>query len=189
MKTIITAILLIMISDNATAGGFSVFDTSGKPGLTVTGDYLQLAIPVSAAIYSAIIGDGQGNRQLAKAYAATMATAYTLKYTVREERPDQPEGAKGNTFPSGHTSAAFAGAGYWQMRYGWTVGAPMYIAASLVAYSRVEARAHNWLDVITASGIGIGFNLLFTERYNSDTVKVSLSPIPNGLYLSGNLKF
>jgi len=161
----------------------------GKSGLTVYGDYMQVGIPLSAAIYSAVIRDWTGEIQLAKSTAATIATTQILKYTVREGRPNQPAGESGESFPSGHTSAAFAGAAYWQMRYGWAIGAPMYAAASLVGYSRVNAKEHYWHDVIAGAVIGIGFNLLFTSRYHDDRAQLSVTPVPGGACLNFGFEF
>ena len=167
-----------------------MLNPTGKSGLEISGDYLQLAIPLSAAIYSAIISDWQGMGQMAKSYVSTFAATEILKRTVREDRPtSETKNRSGDSFPSGHTSNAFAGAGYWQMRYGWWVGAPMYAAASLVAYSRVDAHAHYWWDVVAGAAIGIGFNMYFTERYNSGTTNLAVTPMPGGAYLSVGAKF
>jgi membrane-associated phospholipid phosphatase len=152
------------------------------------GDFGQLAIPIFAAIYSAVIGDWEGEKQLAYSVGSTFATTEILKNTVREERPFQDEGEKGTTFPSGHTSFAFSGAGYWQRRYGWEIGIPMYAAASFVGYSRVRSHWHNWADVSTAAAIGIGFNYIFTTRYSGDT-QISVAPTDGGAYLSASTKF
>ena len=157
--------------------------------ITRSGDILQLVIPLSALLYSASIGDWQGVKQFGYVSGSTLGTTYALKYTVREERPYQAEGAKGHTFPSGHTSFAFAGAGYWQKRYGWQVGAPMYAAAAFVGYSRNHARMHNWLDIASGAAIGIGFNLLFTSRYGNDTAQVSAVPMYDGLMLRFDARF
>ncbi|MDR0804010.1 MAG: phosphatase PAP2 family protein [Rickettsiales bacterium] len=160
---------------------------AGRDGIRVAGDYMQIAIPLSGLVYSAIIGDWDGSLQLAESAGATMAATYILKYTIREERPYQQEDTPGATFPSGHTSFAFAGAGYWQMRYGWWVGAPMYAAAAFVGYSRVLARQHNWLDVSVGAAIGIGFNMLFTTRYIPDGL--SVAPTDGGAMLRFNTRF
>jgi membrane-associated phospholipid phosphatase len=148
------------------------------------GDWLQLAIPISAAIYSSAISDWEGVKQLSYATGSTFLTTETLKRVVHEERPYQKEGTDGVTFPSGHTSFAFAGATYWQRRYGWTIGAPMYAAAAFVGYSRVRVKMHNWADVIGGATIGIGFNLLFTSKY-----RVSVQPTDGGAELRFKTKF
>ena len=185
-KRIIFSALSILF---ATSVAFAGRGGSVENRITRTGDILQFAIPLSALAYSAIIQDWQGVKQLSYVTGATMATTYVLKYTIREERPYQNEGEIGHTFPSGHTSFAFAGAGYWQMRHGWLVGVPMYAAAAFVGYSRNHAKKHNWLDITTGAAIGLGFNLLFTSRYNNENMQVAVAPINGGAMLSLNLIF
>jgi membrane-associated phospholipid phosphatase len=187
MKKILpVGLIAILFTTGVNAGMFGVLYRPAN-GIEKTGDLLQMAIPLSAFIYSAAISDWQGNWQLAQTVATTWATTEILKVTVREERPYQPESEDGKTFPSGHTSLAFAGAGYWQMRYGWYVGAPMYAAASFVGWSRVHAWKHNWTDVIAGAAIGIGFNLLFTNKYPG--TKVTISPTEDGARLDFSTKF
>jgi membrane-associated phospholipid phosphatase len=160
-----------------------------KDEITKTGDVLQFAIPVFALSYSCYIRDWKGVEQLAYSIGATLVVTYALKYTIREERPYQDEDTKGTTFPSGHTSIAFSGAGYCQMRYGWRIGAPMYAAASFVGYSRNHARMHNWFDILAGAAIGIGANLLFTTKYNNENTHISMSRTNGGTVLCLNINF
>ena len=186
MKKILFATFYIMF---ATA---PVFAGRGGPVsdlVTKTGDVLQFAIPLSALAYSSAIGDWQGAKQWGYVSGATLGTVYVMKYTFHEERPYEDEGSRGRTFPSGHTSFAFAGAGYWQMRYGWYVGAPMYAAAAFVGYSRNHARMHNWLDIATGASIGIGFNMLFTTRYNNENVRMGVAPTDGGAMFNFSARF
>ncbi|MCL2017434.1 MAG: phosphatase PAP2 family protein [Alphaproteobacteria bacterium] len=157
--------------------------------ITRLGDIAQFVPVLSALAYSSFIQDWRGVQQLGLATGSTMATTYTLKYTIREERPYEPEDSKGHTFPSGHTAFAFAGAGYWQMRYGWYVGAPMYAVAAFTGYSRNHARMHNWTDIVVASSIGIGFNYLFTTKYVPENTRISVSPTDGGAMLQFNTMF
>ncbi|MDR0727092.1 MAG: phosphatase PAP2 family protein, partial [Rickettsiales bacterium] len=133
------------------------------------------------------IGDLAGNLQLIKSVGATWAATEILKRTVREERPREPKGSKGLSFPSGHTSFAFSGAVYWQRRYGWEIGVPMYAAAAFVGYSRVRVKMHDWVDVAVGAGLGIGFNLLFTDRYKNTSVVAT--PTDGGAYIGFRTKF
>ena len=148
--------------------------TRREKNIETAGDFIQLAIPISALIYSSSIRDWEGNLQLGESYVSTAAGTQLLKYTIREERPYQDEDTHGHSFPSGHTSAAFSGAAYWQTRYGWEVGVPMYAAAAFVGYSRVKARKHNWADVIAGGALGIGINYCFVSEYAKDPINVSL---------------
>lgn len=184
-KSIFTTLCLLFATTSVLAErGFAV-----KDGITKTGDILQFAIPLSALAYSSGIGDWKGVQQLAYSIGSTLIVTYALKYTIKEERPYQEENVRGHTFPSGHTSFAFSGAGYWQMRYGWRIGAPMYVAAAFVGYSRNHARMHNRLDILTGAAIGIGANLLFTKKYNNENTHISVAPTNGGALFSFHIKF
>ena len=77
-----------------------------------------------------------------------MAVVYVLKPIVDRQRPD----GGSQSFPSGHSASAFAGAAFLQRRYGWSYGAPAYAVATFVAYSRVESKRHWTSDVIAGGG-------------------------------------
>lgn len=182
----------IMTAGSAFAGYYTQrgdYISTSKETMGKIGDWMQFVIPLSALAYSVAIDDWEGVRQLGYSTASTMGATYLLKYTTQEERPSQPEGHKGHTFPSGHTAISFAGAGYWQRRYGWWFGAPAYAAATFVGYSRVATKNHNWADVGVGAALGIGANMLFTSKYNKTGVNVSVSPTDGGAYLGFNTKF
>ena len=75
-----------------------------------------------------------------------------LKLIIDEERPN---GTSMNSFPSGHTATAYAGAELVRLEYGWKWGAAAYAAATAVAYGRVAHRTHWWWDTAAGAAIGI----------------------------------
>jgi membrane-associated phospholipid phosphatase len=81
--------------------------------------------------------------------AVTYTTA--LKYATQRPRPD---GSDKLSFPSGHTSNAFAWATVGAHYYGWKLGVPGYLLAGLIGVSRMEIRAHHLSDVLAGAGIG-----------------------------------
>lgn len=166
-------------------------DRVGSTAATIgeIGDWVQVLIPLSALAYSTYIGDWQGDKQLAYSVGSSWATTEILKNTIREERPYEPEDTTGKSFPSGHTSFAFSGAAYWQRRYGWEIGAPMYLGALFVGYSRVRVKMHNWTDVAAGAALGIGFNYLFTSRYEETGTSVAIEPTDGGAYLHFSTRF
>jgi membrane-associated phospholipid phosphatase len=87
-----------------------------------------------------------------------------LKHTVKRERPfdtysdiDKATSAPGYSFPSGHTSTAFATATSLSMAYPkWYVIAPSFVWASAVGYSRMHLGVHYPSDVFAGAIIGSG---------------------------------
>jgi membrane-associated phospholipid phosphatase len=144
-------------------------DTASK-----IGDVAAIALPLSGLAVAAGHRDGKGALQLVEAYGATMAVVYILKPTIDRQRPN----GGGQSFPSGHSASAFAGAAFLQRRYGWGYGVPAYAVATFVAWSRVDAKQHWTSDVIAGGAIGIAANLVFTRRYS----RVSIAPaaVPGG---------
>ena len=160
------AVLMTSVSSDAAAGD----------GFRLYGDIARVALPVAALAMTAAKGDKDGAIQFGEALVTTAAVTYGLQYTVKSEGPDGED----HSFPSGHTSIAFAGAAFLQKRYGWTYGAPAYFAAALVGMSRIAGHKHNVVDVIAGAGIGIGANLIFTKKYEKNAVTLTPMPLNSG---------
>ncbi len=132
-----------------------------EDGVETAGDILQVALPVWAYAMTFTNDDSEGSIQFTQSFLAAMATTYTLKLTVDRERPNGGD----MSFPSGHTSAAFSGAAFIQMRYGWLYGSMAYAGAAYVGWSRVVTENHHVEDVIAGAGIGIISAAIFTKPY------------------------
>lgn len=107
-------------------------------------------VAVAAVTYIAVTGISQG-----------------VKYMVREPRPDT--GAR-NSFPSGHTTTAFAGAELVRSEYGWGAGMGAYALAATVGFMRMYNNRHWFNDVLAGAGVGIlsariGYWLLPLNRH------------------------
>jgi membrane-associated phospholipid phosphatase len=85
--------------------------------------------------------------------AAIVNFAYTevIKVAVGRERPN---GQDNRSFPSGHTSNAFALAAVAQGHYGWKIGVPAYALAGLMGVSRIHQDKHWLSDVVAGAGLG-----------------------------------
>jgi membrane-associated phospholipid phosphatase len=59
---------------------------------------------------------------------------------------------------------AFQGATFIGRRYGWRLGAPCYLAAAFVGWSRIEAESdkHDAIDVFAGAAIGFLVSYCFT---------------------------
>ena len=87
-----------------------------------------------------------------------------LKYSIKRERPfntypdiEKVTAAPGYSFPSGHTSTAFATATSLSMEYPkWYIIAPSFAWASAVGYSRMHLGVHYPSDVAVGAIIGSG---------------------------------
>ena len=117
----------------------------------------------------------------------TVTTTFLLKATARRLRPSDPASGRPNSrvhsFPSGHTSMAFALAssmsttaylrGYsaW-----WLLPALGGASAATVGYLRIAAGAHWFLDVVAGAGlgtaIGMFYPLLAHPRKSGNTAQV-----------------
>ncbi len=164
MRKPLLACLLGIILSLGAGGAFADNDT-----IETAGDVGLVALPAAAAAMTVLNRDWEGTRQLGKALLSTAAVTGGLKLTVNEKAPNGDDHA----FPSGHTSIAFAGASFLQRRYGWGYGAPAYLAAAFVGYSRVETDHHRVHDVLAGAAIGIVSNLIFTTSFG----EVSAAPL------------
>jgi membrane-associated phospholipid phosphatase len=77
--------------------------------------------------------------------------AEILKVAVGRERPN---GEDHKSFPSGHTSNAFAMASVAQLHYGWKIGVPAYALAGLMGVSRIHEDKHWLSDVVAGATLG-----------------------------------
>jgi membrane-associated phospholipid phosphatase len=102
------------------------------------------------------------------AIVSTMVIASALKYSVNRQRPfdrypdiENQVSETGPSFPSGHTSAAFALATSLSLSYPkWYIIVPSYTWASTVAYSRLHLGVHYPTDVLAGALIGAGTSYL-----------------------------
>jgi len=151
-----------------------------------SGDILQIALPAIAGISTLIYKDGQkGTLQFAKSMLVSIIVTHGLKTIINKKRPNGGNYA----FPSGHTSAAFTGAAFLQKRYGLKIGIPAYVLASYVGVTRVNAKKHDYWDVLAGAIVGIGSSYLFTKPYKKKNVSLSLSRLNNNMLIGFNYTF
>ena len=135
------------------------------------GDWLQLILPGIALFSTLLIGDWEGTWQFGKAAAVDIASTHALKMIIGSMRPDD---STPNSFPSGHTNAAFLGASFVHFRYGWLYALPMYAAAVFVGYSRIYANRHWADDVFAGAALAVLSTWVFTSRYKD---KIEIKPL------------
>jgi membrane-associated phospholipid phosphatase len=132
---------------------------------------VSIAAPASFFIYGLLAHDSTAKRNsimMGAGLAASGIITIGLKYSVNRTRPfntysfieKKGEGG-GPSFPSGHTSSAFATATSLSLCYPkWYVIAPSFLWASAVGYSRMELGVHYPSDVLAGAIIGAGCSWL-----------------------------
>lgn len=91
----------------------------------------------------------------ATAYAMTAVFVNSLKYSIRQLRPDN---SAHNSFPSGHTATVFTGVEMLYQEYKHSepwVGITGYVVATGVGLLRIYNNRHWASDVVAGAGIGI----------------------------------
>ena len=137
----------------------SLQNSISSPRHTSADEYLQF-LPLAAYLPAGFI-PGVGHRcdfrerLLAGATSMVVVTALTegFKLAFREPRPD--DSSERNSFPSGHTARAFAGAELMRIEYGNVAGALGYAAAASVGIMRVYNNRHWYNDVLGGAALGI----------------------------------
>lgn len=98
----------------------------------------------------------------------TAGITFALKYGVNRTRPyvtypiiDNVMDPESASFPSGHTSDAFATATSVSLAFPkWYVIAPSFVWAGFVGYSRMHVGVHYPSDVLVGAIIGVGTSYL-----------------------------
>lgn len=103
--------------------------------------------------------------------AVTQIITQTLKTTVNRQRPNFSDN---HSFPSGHTSSVFALAASMNGIYGWKVGVPAFICASIVGAQRISSSSHYLSDVLSGALIGLLVGNGFSEIHREGN---SIQPI------------
>lgn len=96
----------------------------------------------------------------------TAGITWVLKVGVGRLRPDRRDH---RSFPSGHTSSAFAWATFVWQRYGWKWGIPAEAAAAFVGLSRIQDDRHYLTDVLAGALIGISVTWIVDVCYAAAT--------------------
>ncbi len=123
-------------------------------------DFAQYAPAASVYALNACGVKGKNNLKdrsiiLTSSYIMMSAAVLSLKNITNVERPD---GSSNNSFPSGHTATAFAGAEFlWQEYKDKSIwyGMSGYIVAAGTGVFRIVNNRHWLTDVAAGAGIGI----------------------------------
>ncbi len=148
---------------------------------------LALATPITMFAVGLINKDKKLQQQSYKVVGSLLintAITQAMKYTINRNRPYQdyptiifPDNIENDaSFPSGHTSTAFALATSMSIQYKkWYVVVPAFAWASSVGYSRLYLGEHYPTDVFAGAVIGV------SSAYLSEWLNKKLfTPTPKG---------
>ena len=116
-----------------------------------------------------------------------LGSTHAVKHAAGVMRPD---GSAPNSFPSGHTAAAFTGAHILMREYGsvspWP-GVAGYAAAAATGFLRIQNHRHWLSDVAAGAGLGIlcaeaGYLLLplFRKLADGGATALTIAPLAGG---------
>lgn len=191
-KTLLAGLALTRISTHfdtdaqheATTNGWAESDAVDAGGSYGNGGYL-------AAFSAATWGFGalSRNEELRHTGTAMMKgllldalVVASLKSAVGRSRPD---GSDSRSFPSGHTSGAFAISTILARRHGLRIAVPAYGLATLTAIARMEDKRHYLSDVVAGAALGVAIGQLMTPKPREDDggLQVVAGPSKVGLRL------
>ena len=177
------------------------------PSMTTNSKDVQDALPAAAVFvatwgYANLIGDTNGRGEawaMLEAAGLGSVTGYALKYAVGREGPDRASNPNqwrksgGNSFPSVHTTGAFAVgtvlAESGSDDYRWLRRLLGYGLGAATGYERLKDNAHWLSDTVGGAALGIAsahFAMNRRDRKDEDT-GLSVVPVERGAMLTYNL--
>lgn len=136
-------------------------------GITNSAVPISLGTPIVIYAVGLIEKDSTTKKKaifIAETAGASLFITLAMKSITKRDRPyvtypeiDNVVDESGYSFPSGHTSAAFATATSLSMAYPkWYVIAPSFLWAGTVGYSRMHLGVHYPTDVLAGAIVGSG---------------------------------
>jgi len=149
--------------DMDSLGGFL-----GNPALHLPGAF----VAVLAATASEDEEFYENSTELLNALVVNGLTTQGLKWVFRSASPNGDEMG----WPSGHSSSSFCLATVMYHQYGPKVGLPLMGFATFVAYQRVDARNHDFSDVVSGSLIGIAIGHAVASNHEMRVLGMDIVP-------------
>lgn len=106
---------------------------------------------------------------MAKASLYSGLIADIIKPIVNEKRPN----GGSHSFPSGHSTTAFAFASFVAAEHPWYAGVSAYMLASYVGYCRIQDNYHYLHDVMAGATIGISYGIAMSLKSKEEVEKKS----------------
>ena len=112
------------------------------------------------------------SKTMLSALSITGLTTVGLKAIFLTESPNGDEFG----WPSGHTSSSFCFATVMYHEYGPWVGIPMLAFAGYVGYERIDARNHDFSDVISGALIGVAIGHAVAANHEAKVFGMDVVP-------------
>jgi membrane-associated phospholipid phosphatase len=154
-------------------------NTDPSEDLRKLGDRGQVAGPVIGTVFAlhGWLADNDKSKETAyltyESFIWAGLIAGVMKAVVGRDRPNKTDdpaqfsvGARDSSFPSGHTTTAFAAATVFSEQYPeWYVYVPAYGAATAVGFSRMYANQHWFSDVVAGAMLGTSVSHVLRKRH------------------------
>jgi len=179
------------------------FTATSQGSLSNNTHDLQDALPAVAMLagtwgYANLISNQWGRREAGTMFESavlSLGTAYILKFASGRQRPNQTVDpnhweAGGSSFPSVHTTAAFAIgtvlAESGNEQYRWLRRALGYGAAGFTVYERLNHNAHWLSDTVAGAALGTATARFAMNRSEGRTQEATMmvSPLYHGVMFS-----
>ena len=115
---------------------------------------------------------------LVSAQAINGVITQGTKFAVRRERPGNQGGSY--SFPSGHTSSAFATAAVVWRHFGWKAGVPASAVGAWVGAGRVQLGRHFLSDVVFGAAVGTAAGRTVTIGHGAKKITMGPTVVPGG---------
>jgi membrane-associated phospholipid phosphatase len=177
------------------------------PTVGSNSDDLQDALPTVAVLgatwlYAGFVNDSDGRREaynMWEAASLSTVTTYVIKFAARREDPYQTSDPNqwfksgGNSFPSAHTSAAFAVgtvlAESGNDEYRWLRRLLGYGLGAATGYERLKHNQHWLSDTVAGAVLGNASAHFVLNRHGAveDSSRFALVPVTGGVMLTYHL--
>jgi membrane-associated phospholipid phosphatase len=175
MTVVMTRFLLVFLITAALVLPSAAATSNYGPQLLAT-DILTAVVPLTGLVVAYFSDDTEGEKEWFRNTGVNQVLVTALRVGFNETSLGARPNGGSYAFPSGHVAFVMSGATFLGERYGWKWGAPAYMAAAYIAYTRVDEDKHHWRDVIAAGTLAYGVALLTVTPENASYLAPIIGP-------------
>jgi len=181
------AVAAASLSFENAAQEHALFENPGLDGTSDVGNEYASGVTM-VALSGVFLGTGhftddatltRTGGEMARGIVYTTVAVSTLKLAFHRTRPNGGP----YSFPSGHTTLAFAMAPILSKNFGWRAGVPAYALAGATGMGRMEDNKHYLSDVIFGAALGLSIGLA-VSGHDALPARVELQAAPGGAAVS-----